>query len=204
MREQLKLPPVSPVFALLPGSRQSELEYMADLFIQTAKLIHARAPQAQFLVPLATRETRAMFETALYLNDAADLPLTIMFGHAQDAMAAADVVLVASGTATLEAALLCKPMVITYKMPCASYWLLQGKVYLPYYGLPNILAKEFVVPEIIQDDATPQNLAQALTNILADAPLRARLERKFAAMSASLSRGAARQAALAVLPLLRN
>ncbi len=203
-REQLKLPPLLPIFALLPGSRQSELQHMADLFIQTAKLIHARVPQVLFLAPLTTRETRAMFETALYRNDAADLPLTIMFGHAQDAMAAADVVLVASGTATLEAALLCKPMVITYKMPRASYWLLQGKGYLPYYGLPNILAKEFVVPEIIQDDATPQNLAQALLNILADVPLRARLERKFAAMSASLSRGAARQAALAVLPLLRN
>ena len=203
-REQLKLPLLPPVFALLPGSRQSELRYMADLFIQTAKLIHVRVPQALFLVPLATRETRAMFETALYRNDAAGLPLTIMFGHAQDAMAAADVVLVASGTATLEAALLCKPMVITYKMPRASHWLLQGKGYLPYYGLPNILAGEFVVPELIQDDATPQNLAQALGNILADIPTRERIERKFAGMSSSLSRGAARQAALAVLPLLRD
>jgi lipid-A-disaccharide synthase len=117
-------------------------------------------------------------------------------------MAAADVVLVASGTATLEAALLCKPMVITYRMPRASYWLLKGKGYLPYYGLPNILAGGFVVPEFIQDDATPQNLAQALLNVLADIPVRSRLERRFAAMAASLTRGAARQAALAVLPLL--
>ena len=201
-REQLKLPSAPPVFALLPGSRQSELRYMADLFIQTAKLIAARLPQALFLVPLTTRETRAMFEDALYHNDAGGLPLTIMFGHAQEAMAAADVVLVASGTATLEAALLCKPMVITYKMPRASYWLLRGKGYLPYYGLPNILAGEFVVPEFIQDDATPRNLAQALLNLLADNPLRDRLERRFAAIAASLGHGAARQAALAVLPLL--
>ena len=201
-REQLKLPSAPPVFALLPGSRQSELRYMADLFIQTAKLIAARLPQALFLVPLTTRETRAMFEDALYQNDAGGLPLTIMFGHAQEAMAAADVVLVASGTATLEAALLCKPMVITYKMPRASYWLLRGKGYLPYYGLPNILAGEFVVPEFIQDDATPRNLAQALLNLLADNPLRDRLERRFAAIAASLGHGAARQAALAVLPLL--
>ena len=203
-REQLKLPPAVPVIALLPGSRQSELQYMADLFIQTAKQIHVRQPQTLFLAPLATRETRAMFEEALYRNDAEDLPLTIMFGHAQDAMAAADVVLVASGTATLEAALLCKPMVIAYKMSKASYWLLQGKGYLPYYGLPNILARDFVVPELIQDDATAQNLAQALLNLLNDAPLRSRLARKFAAMSASLSRGAARQAALAVLPMLQK
>jgi lipid-A-disaccharide synthase len=203
-REQLKLPPNAPVIALLPGSRQSELQYMADLYIQTAKLLHARLPDAVFLVPLTTRETRAMFETALYRNNAEDLPLTIMFGHAQDAMAAADVVLVASGTATLEAALLCKPMVITYKMPRATHWLLQGKGYLPYYGLPNILAGEFVVPELIQDDATPANLNQALLNLLADAVTRERIAGRFSAMGASLHRGAARQAALAVLPMLQN
>ena len=201
-RDQLRLPPASPVVALLPGSRQSELKYMADLFIRTAKLIHARLPHAVFLVPLTTRQTRVMFETALYNNDAEELPLTIMFGHAQEAMAAADVVLVASGTATLEAALLCKPMVITYKMPPATYWLLQGKGYLPYYGLPNILAREFVVPEFIQDDATPQNLSQALLNLLADVATRDRIAARFATMSASLRRGAARQAALAVLPML--
>ena len=201
-RDQLRLPPASPVVALLPGSRQGELKYMADLFIRTAKLIHARLPHAVFLVPLTTRETRVMFETALYHNDAEELPLTILFGHAQEAMAAADVVLVASGTATLEAALLCKPMVITYKMPPATYWLLQGKGYLPYYGLPNILAREFVVPEFIQDDATPQNLSQALLNLLADVATRDRIAARFATMSASLHRGAARQAALAVLPML--
>jgi lipid-A-disaccharide synthase len=201
-REQLKLPLSAPVIALLPGSRRSELEHMADLFIQTAKQISERVPQTLFLVPLATRETRAMFETALYRNQAADLPLTMLFGHAHDAMSAADAVLVASGTATLEAALLGKPMVITYKMPAASHWLLQGKGYLPYYGLPNILAGEFVVPEIIQDDATPQNLCQALLNLLGDESVRTRLARRFSAMSASLQRGAARQAALAVLPLL--
>jgi lipid-A-disaccharide synthase len=203
-REQLRLPANAAVIALLPGSRQSELQYMADLYIQTAKLLHARLPDAVFLVPLTTRETRTMFEEALYRNDAEDLPLTIMFGHAQDAMAAADVVLVASGTATLEAALLCKPMVITYKMPRATHWLLQGKGYLPYYGLPNILAREFVVPELIQDDATPENLNQAIMNLLADVATRDRIANRFAALSASLRRGAARQAAHAVLPMLQN
>ena len=201
-REQLRLPASGTIVALLPGSRQSELEHMADLFIQTAKMISEGVPQTLFLVPLVTRETRAMFEAALYRNQAENLPLTVLFGHAQDAMSAADAVLVASGTATLEAALLGRPMVITYKMPAASHWLLKGKGYLPYYGLPNILAGEFVVPEIIQDDATPQNLSEALLNLLADQVVRTRLERKFAAMSASLQRGAARRAALAILPLL--
>ena len=202
-REQLRLPVSATVIALLPGSRQSELEHMADLFVQTAKAISECAPRTLFLVPLVTRETREMFEAALYRNGAENLPLTVLFGHAQDAMSAADVVLAASGTATLEAALLGRPMVITYKMPAASHWLLRGKGYLPYYGLPNILAGEFVVPEIIQDDATPQNLSQALLNLLGDEAVRVRLERKFAAMSASLQRGAARRAALAVLPLLQ-
>jgi len=203
-RERLRLPLGAPVFALLPGSRQSELRNMAELFVETAKRIHARIPEAYFLVPLATRETRTLFEIAMYRKEARDLPLSMMFGHAQEAMAAADVVLVASGTATLEAALLGKPMVITYKMPRVSAWLLKGKGYLPYYGLPNILAGEFVVPEFIQDDATPENLEQALINVLADRSLKAALERKFAAMAASLRHGAAEYAARAVLPLLRE
>jgi len=203
-RERLRLPLSAPVFALLPGSRQSELRHMAELFVDTAKRIHARIPEAFFLVPLATRETRTLFEIAMYRKEARDLPLSMMFGHAQEAMAAADVVLVASGTATLEAALLGKPMVITYKMPRVSAWLLKGKGYLPYYGLPNILAGEFVVPEFIQDDATPENLEQALLNVLADRSLKAALERKFAAMAASLRHGAAEYAARAVLPLLRE
>ena len=202
-REQLRLPLAAPVFALLPGSRQSELEHMADLFVQTAKLISECLPQALFLVPLVTRETRKRFEIALYSNQAEDLRIKILFGHAPDAMSAADVVLVASGTAALEAALLGKPMVITYKMPAASHWLLKGKGYLPFYGLPNILAGEFVVPELIQDDATPANLSQALLNVFADAAVRTRLERKFSALGARLQRGGARRAAHAVMPLLR-
>jgi len=203
LREQFKLPPETPVIALLPGSRQSEIEHLADVFVRTAWQIHQKLPQAVFLVPLATRETRARFESILYRHSwAYDLPLTIMFGHAHDAMAAADVVLLASGTATLEAALLKRPMVIAYRMPALSHWWLKGKGYLPYYGLPNILCGEFVVPELIQDDATPDNLSQAVLNLLADATVRERLERKFTALGASLQRGAAQRAAEAVLPLL--
>ena len=104
--EVITLSPQLPVFALLPGSHQSELEYMADTFIETAKLIHEKQPEALFLVPMATRETRLLFETALYRCNARELPIRMLFGHAHEAMAAADVVLVASGTATLEAALL--------------------------------------------------------------------------------------------------
>ncbi len=201
-REQLKLPAEVPIFALMPGSRRSEIEHLAVLFIETARAISRQLPKAHFLVPLATRETRDLFETALYTNNAADLPLTIMFGHAHEAMAASDVVLLASGTATLEAALLCKPMVIAYRMPPASYWYLKGKGYLPYYGLPNILAGKFVVPEFIQDDATVANLTQALLNLYRDLPLRERLARSFQGLRDSLGRGAAEQAARAVVEVL--
>jgi lipid-A-disaccharide synthase len=203
-RAQLKLPPTTPIFTLMPGSRRSEIEHMTGLFLATARLITRQLPQAQFLVPLATRETRDMFEAALYQKDAIDLPLTIMFGHAHEAMAASDVVLVASGTATLEAALLGKPMVIAYRMPAASYWLLKGKGYLPYYGLPNILAGKFVVPEFIQDDATPANLAQSMLNLYRDAVVRARLERTFEDLRASLGSGSAEQAAAAVIAVLER
>jgi lipid-A-disaccharide synthase len=200
----LRLPANTPVFTLMPGSRLSEIEHMTELFLATARLIVQQLPQAQFLVPLATRESRDLFETTLYRKNAFDLPLTIMFGHAHEAMAACDVVLVASGTATLEAALLGKPMVIAYRMPAASYWLLKGKGYLPYYGLPNILAGKFVAPEFIQDDATAPNLAQAVLNLYRDAWVRMRLERKFDDLRSSLGRGSAEQAAAAVLSVLER
>jgi lipid-A-disaccharide synthase len=201
-RLQLNIAPERKVIALLPGSRQSELHYMADTFVATAKLLAQNIEQPLFLVPLVSRETREIFEAALYRADAGELPLTILFGHARDALAAADVALVASGTATLEAALLKKPMVITYKMAGASWQLMRRMGYLPYVGLPNILAGEFVVPELLQHDATSENLAQALLNSLNDTSVRARIPQRFAAIHRQLKRNTAEQAARAVLPLL--
>ena len=201
-RAQLRIAPERKVIALLPGSRQSELRYMADTFIATAKLLAQKIERPLFLVPLVSRETREIFEAALRRADAAELPLTILFGHAREALAAADIALVASGTATLEAALLKKPMVITYKMAGASWPLMRRMGYLPYIGLPNILAGEFVVPELLQHDATPENLAQALHNALRDGVVRARLPQRFAAIHRQLKCDTAEQAARAVLPLL--
>ena len=201
-RVQLKIAPERKVIALLPGSRQSELRYMADTYIATAKLLAQKIEQPLFLVPLVSRETREMFETALYRANVAELPLTILFGHARDALAAANVALVASGTATLEAALLKKPMVITYKMAGTSWLLMRRMGYLPYIGLPNILAGEFVVPELLQHDATPENLAQALYNSLNDSVVRARLAQRFAAIHRELKCNTAERAARAVLSLL--
>ncbi len=201
-RAQLRIAPERKVIALLPGSRQSELRYMADTFIETAKLLAQKIERPLFLVPLVSRETRELFEAALHRAGASELPLTLLFGHARDALAAADVALVASGTATLEAALLRKPMVITYKMAAASWLLMRRMGYLPYIGLPNILAGEFVVPELLQHDATPENLAQALHNALNDSVVRARLPQRFAAIHRELKCNTAEQAARAVLPML--
>ncbi len=202
-RALLGLPLLAAVFALLPGSRQSELQYMADTFIETALRIHAEIPDALFLVPLATRETRLLFEAALHRCQAQERPIRLLFGHAHQAMMAADVVLVASGTATLEAALLKRPMVIAYKMAPLSWWLMQRiGGYLPYCGLPNVLAGRFIVPEFIQDDATPDNLAQALLNLYADKTVCDGLKAQFRALHLQLRQNAAEKAALAVIGCL--
>jgi hypothetical protein len=167
-RTLLDISPATPVFALLPGSRQSELQYMAETFIETARRMHEQIPEAIFVAPLTTRETRVLFESALHRRGAKQLPIRLLFGHAHQAMMAADAVLVASGTATLEAALLKRPMAIVYKMAPLSYRMMRRMGYLPYVGLPNVLAGRFVVPEFIQDEATAENLAQALLNLYAD------------------------------------
>ena len=198
-RELLELSPQQAVFALLPGSRQSELEYMADTFIGTALEIQKKLPEALFLVPLATRETRLIFENALYRCNARELPIRMLFGHAHEAMMASDAVLVASGTATLEAALLKRPMAIAYKMAPLSYRMMRGMGYLPYIGLPNVLAGKFVVPEFIQDDATPENLAQALLNFYADKTTCARISDVFHDIHLQLKQNTAEKAAVAIL-----
>ena len=201
-RELLALTANEPVFALLPGSRQSEVQFMADTFIATAAKIHEALPNAVFLVPLATRETRLLFEAALYRGRVQGLPIRLLFGHAHEAMMAADAVLVASGTATLEAALLKRPMAIVYKMAPFSYRLMKRMGYLPYVGLPNILAGEFIVPEFIQSDATPDNLAQALLNFYADKASCERIAEVFRGLHLQLKQNTAEKAATAILGCL--
>jgi lipid-A-disaccharide synthase len=202
MREQMRIRKQSKVFAFLPGSRQSEVRQLAQTYIQTARLILHKIPEAVFLVPLASRETRNIFEEVQWKLEAQQLPITLLFGHAHDAMIAADGVLVASGTATLEAALLKRPMVITYKVPALTYWLMKRKGYQPYVGLPNILAGRFVVPEILQDDATPENLAQALINLVSNKDAVADLEAVFTQMHYMLKQDTAQKAAQAILPFI--
>ena len=186
-REQLRLGDADLIVALLPGSRQTELDYHAELFIDTARELLEHYPSARFVVPLATRETREQFDNARYRLNAQDLPIQILFGHANLALAAADVALVASGTATLEAAMLRCPHVIAYRMSPTTYRIMKRKAYLPYVGLPNILAGEWLVPELLQDDATPENLARALGNWLKHREAATRLRERFGEIHASLA-----------------
>jgi lipid-A-disaccharide synthase len=202
-REQLRLPTARKVIALLPGSRQSEVRYMAPTFVHTARLIAARQAAVHFLVPLVSRETRAIFEEAVYAAGAGELPLSILFGHAREAIAACDVALVASGTATLETALARKPMVITYKIAELTYRLMKRMGYIPWVGLPNVIAGEFVVPEILQHDATPENLAQALLNSLNDPVVNRRLTERLEQIRQLLRRDTASRIAEALLPWLQ-
>ena len=201
-REILKLEASALVIAMLPGSRQSEVQQHADLFVQTAKRIYAERPDAKFLVPLITRETRQIFELVIF-NEPDRLPIELLFGHAHDAMEAADVVIVASGTATLEAALLKKPLVITYRMRNLSWQLLKRMRLQPYVGLPNVLAGKFVVPELLQDDATPDKLAEAALKLVSDKDNLLEIEKEFTQIHHSLRQNTAEKAAAAVLAYLK-
>ncbi len=202
VREKLAMPKDAPIFALLPGSRQGELAMMAETFVQTAKLIHERLPGALFVVPLTTRETRLQFEMAMYTQQAGEVPFRLLFGHAQDALGAADVSLVASGTATLEAALIKRPMVITYKIAKLSYWIMKRMAYQAFVGLPNVLAGREVVPEILQDQATPENLAEALIKLYEDKENAAAVAEVFTDLHWQLRQNTAEKAANAVIQCL--
>ena len=201
-RRELKLPADKLIIAILPGSRQSELHYMADLFVKTAQHIHQQIDNVHFLVPIISRETRWMFDEVLRRNDADQLPLNILFGHAHLAIEAADVVLVASGTATLEAALLKRPMVIAYRVSQLTSQIVRRMIYLPYVGLPNILAGRKIVPELLQEDATPEKLAETLLQLVRDKQATQEIQREFKAIHILLRQNTEEKAAQAVLNYL--
>ena len=201
-RADLRMPAGSRVVALLPGSRRSELHYMADMFVLTARRLLQDLPDAHFVCPTTSRATREMLEAALRRHEARNLPLTLLFGHSHEALAAADIALVASGTATLESALFKTPMVITYRQSPVTWALMRTMAYVPYCGLPNILAGENLVPEFVQDRATPGNLANALLDLLHDAGAQRRQVDKFREIHAALRQDTARKAADAVLAVI--
>lgn len=201
-REKLGLRLDTEYVVLMPGSRLGELKALSSLFIEAAKLLSSRRPQTRFLIPLVSRETRTFFEQSLHDAGAHDLPIRILYGHAHDALQAADTALIASGTATLEALLLECPHVITYKVPWLTWQIMRRQALQPWIGLPNILAEANIVPEIIQNEATPEALSSALEHLLSDHKARDSQIESFKQQRARLKRNTPGLIAHALQPFL--
>ena len=192
-RDKLGLNADDTVVAILPGSRKSEIQYLGDRFFSAAALISRSQPAIKFVAPAIPALRGAMLEAAARAGLGANL--TVLTGQSHSALAACDVALVASGTATLEAALFKRPMVIAYNMNWLSWQIMRRKKLQPWVGLPNILCRDFVVPELLQDAATPEALATAVlqwVDAKARNPTRIRaLETRFTALHAELQRDTA-------------
>jgi lipid-A-disaccharide synthase len=185
-RQAVGLPAEGEVVAILPGSRRSEVKNLAGVFFQAALLLRRERPGVRFVVP-AVLGLRPAIEEAARAAGLAE-GLTVLDGQSHAALAAADLVLVASGTATLEAALFKRPMVIAYKVNWLTYRIMAPKALQPWVGLPNILCREFVVPELLQANAKPELLSRALADWLGDPARMAAVRERFRALHAILLR----------------
>ncbi len=202
-REKLQLPGQKTIIALLPGSRLSEVNQLAPLFIDAAARCLEKCPQLHFVAPLINRAVRERFEQLL-AGAGSNLPITLCDGRAHEVMAAADMVLVASGTATLEAMLLKRPMVVAYRLAPLTHFLLKRMVRIGRFALPNLLAGTELVPEFIQERATAANLAGALLDYLDNPGQVSELGKTFEQWHITLRQGASDKAATAILALLDN
>jgi lipid-A-disaccharide synthase len=201
-RRALGLAPDARVVTVMPGSRMSEIKYLTEPFARAVQLLAAREPGLRFIAPMAGARQKAYLLDLMAQAGLADVPLQLVDGQSHACIAAADAVLAASGTATLEVALFKKPMVIAYKVLRAEWEIIRHMGYLPWIGLPNILAREFLVPEFLQGAATPQALADAVWLQLTDEQNRMRLQQRFTDMHESLLRDSARESARAVLQVI--
>lgn len=204
-RQALSLPVGGEILALLPGSRYNELHYLSGIFIETVRWLRVRRPGLHVVVPLVDATRRTQFEQVLAnIPDAP--PMTLLDGQSREVMAAADVVLLASGTAALEAMLLKRPMVVAYKLALLTYWLVRYRVRVQSFSLPNLLAgascpEENRVPELIQHQAKPERLGAALLAYLENPQKTADVNRRFNEIHQTLRRDANCQAAEAILDL---
>lgn len=201
-RAKLALQGDGPVVAILPGSRTSEVQRLTPVFFAAMRLLAKRDPSIRFVLPAATPRLRVLMQPILDAHS--DLNLTVTDGRAPLALEAADSVLLASGTATLEAALYKKPMVISYKVPWLTAQIMKRQGYLPYVGLPNILSGEFVVPELLQHFATPEALADAVWKQLTDPALRESLQARFTKIHEQLRQNTAARSAEVIERVLRE
>ena len=194
-RAELGLPD-GPLVALMPGSRGGEVGRLASVFFDAAERLLALKPGIRFVLPCASPQRRAQIETLL---EGRNLPLTLLDGQSHLALAACDAVLIASGTSTLEALLYKRPMVVAYRLAPLTFWILKRMVKSPYISLPNLLAQRLLVPELLQDDATPEALAQTLLPLIDGGEEQTR---GFDDIHRTLRRDASNQAADAVLTLI--
>lgn len=194
-RAELGLPD-GPLVALMPGSRGGEVGRLGALFFDAAERLQAQKPGIRFVLPCASPQRRAQIENLL---EGRNLPLTLLDGQSHLALAACDAVLIASGTATLEALLYKRPMVVAYRLAPLTFWILKRMVKSPYISLPNLLAQRLLVPELLQDDATPEALAQTLLPLIEGGEEQTR---GFDDIHRTLRRDASNQAADAVLTLI--
>ncbi|WP_229217342.1 lipid-A-disaccharide synthase [Massilia forsythiae] len=201
-RRALGIPVDATVVTVMPGSRMAEIKYLAEPFVRAVRLLAARDASLRFIAPMAGERQKAYFRQVVAQAGLQDVPLTLVDGASHDCIAAADAVLAASGTATLEVALFKKPMAIAYKVLPAEWMIIRHMGYLPWIGLPNILAREFLVPEFLQHAATPEALADALWFQLTEENNRARLRERFTEMHHGLLRDSARASADAVLRVI--
>lgn len=203
-RSTLSLPQDARVVAILPGSRMSELKYHTEAFVGAARILAQRDPSLRFITPMAGEKQRAYFAELLGELGLQDVPIQVIDGQSHTAMAAADAVLVASGTATLEVALHKKPMVVGYKLNWATWQIVKRMVTTRWCALPNILAQDTLVPEFLQEQVTPQALADALWVQLNDVAQRDRLQQRFTDLHHALWRNTAQLSAQVVLDVMRK
>ena len=201
----LNLAPTQRYVAMLVGSRGSEVEFLSEPFLQTAQLLHQRYPDVKFLVPLINQKRRQQFEQ-IKQRVAPELDMILLDGNARAAMITAEATLLASGTAALEAMLCKSPMVVGYRMKPFTYFLAKRLVKTKYVSLPNLLADEMLVPELIQEDCNPTNLAEKLSQYLSEdksvVQNRHVLLQRFAELHQMIQCNADQQAAQAVIDLL--
>lgn len=204
-RTSLGLEPQQPCVAILPGSRGGEVRHLAEPFVQAAAWLHARRPDLRFITPVAKPRLRAALQAAI-AQHAPQVPWTLLDGQSREAMRAADAVLLASGTATLECLLLGRPMVVAYRTAAFTAWLMlkAGLLKTRHVSLPNILSAQPAVRELLQDAATPEALGAAVLTLLEDEAARTQQLAQFGAVRAELKRDSAALAAQAVAALLKR
>jgi lipid-A-disaccharide synthase len=201
-REKLDLPRNRVVVGLLPGSRRGELLRHAELFVRTAAWLHQRNHKLVFCTPLVSKETRRIYEDAIARLGAGELPILLIDGQSREVMEASDVLVIASGTATLEAALLRRPMVVTYRINWLTYLVFKMFSQIKLYALPNNLAGKELLPEYMQANATAENLGRATENFLAHPEHMDQVRSELDQMAHALKQNASKRAADAVIEFI--